>query len=112
MSRSELHQHINGNPDFLALRRRRSIFSWALTAIMLGTYYSFMLTVALKPNLIAMPLHADTVITWGIPLSLSIIALSLGLTGIFVVMSNREFDPATRAIVRAAEEARLKNISA
>jgi uncharacterized membrane protein (DUF485 family) len=72
---------------------------------MLGAYYAFIFVVAFAPALFATPLHAGTVITWGIPASLAMIALSLVLTGIYVVRANREFDPATKAIVDAASRA-------
>jgi uncharacterized membrane protein (DUF485 family) len=100
-----LERQINADPAFHSLRKRRSKFSWILTIVMLGNYYAYILVIAFKPGWLAIPLHADTVITWGIPVSLGMILLSLMLTGIYVVRSNREFDPAIKTIIEAAEQA-------
>jgi uncharacterized membrane protein (DUF485 family) len=95
----ELYRHIDLDPAFHALQKRRSRFNWTLTLIMLGVYYSFIGVIAFKPTVLAIPLHDDTVITWGIPVGLAVILISLALTGIYVVRSNRDFDPATKAII-------------
>jgi len=95
----ELYRHIDADPAFHALQKRRSRFNWTLTLIMLGVYYSFIFMIAFKPALLAIPLHDDTVITWAIPVGLSVILISLALTGIYVLRSNRDFDPATKAII-------------
>lgn len=107
-----LYRHINADPAFHALQRRRSVFSWALAAIMLGTYYAFIFVIAFKPALFAKPLHDGTVITWGIPVGLAVILISLVLTGIYVVRSNREFDPATQALIEDAVNATASDDSA
>ncbi len=72
---------------------------------MLSTYYAFILTIAFKPALFAIPLHADTVITWGILAALAVIGVSLLLTVIYVIRSNREFDPEAQAIIDEAVRA-------
>ena len=70
---------------------------------MLASYYAFIMTVAFEPKLLAVPLHAGTVITLAIPLGLSVILLALALTGIYILVANNDFDKATREIVAAAE---------
>ena len=103
-----LYRHIIANPEFEALRKRRSRFSWTLLSIVLGTYYTFILFVAFKPSALATPLHSGTVITWGIPVGLSIILLCIALTAFFVSRANSVFDPASRSIIDAAERASLE----
>jgi uncharacterized membrane protein (DUF485 family) len=101
----QLYRHIIANPEFHALRKRRSRFSWTLLSIVLGSYYAFIFVVAFKPSALAVPLHSGTVITWGIPVGLSIIMLCIALTAFFVSRANNTFDPATRSIIDAAERA-------
>ena len=98
-----LSERIKGNSEFQALRKRRSRFSWTLTGVLLGCYYGFAITVAFNPDLVATPLHADTVITLGIPLGLGVILLALSLTGIYVACANAIFDSKTRDIIADAK---------
>jgi len=97
-----LRRHIDANPAFHALLKRRSRFSWTLALMMLGTFYTFIFVVALKPAIFAAPLHENTVITWGILAALAVIGISQVLTAIYVVRSNREFDPSAQAIIDTA----------
>jgi uncharacterized membrane protein (DUF485 family) len=94
-----LYQKIFEDPEFQALQRRRSRFSWMLAAIMLTAYYAFILVIAFAPRLLGIPLGSDTVITWGIPAGISIIVLGFVLTGIYVARSNGEFDRDNEAII-------------
>ncbi|MFP6681482.1 MAG: DUF485 domain-containing protein [Gammaproteobacteria bacterium] len=97
-----LYRHIDANPAFHRLQKRRSRFNWGLALTMLGTYYAFILTVAFKPGLFAIPLYVGTVINWGILAALAVIVVSLLLTIIYVIRSNREFDPEAQAIIDRA----------
>lgn len=100
-----LYQHIENDPAFSVLRKRRAVFNWSLALIMLVSYYTFICVIAFAPELLARPLHEETVITWAIPVGFSVIVLSLVLTGVYVVRSNREFDPALQAIIDNARHA-------
>jgi uncharacterized membrane protein (DUF485 family) len=96
----DLYNRIYADPEFQQVQRRRSRFSWTLAAIMFGSYFTFILVIAFAPDLFAIPLGPDTVITWGIPLGVSIIVLGFILTGIYVYRANGEFDRSIAAIVR------------
>lgn len=96
---SDPYTRIFDDPEFQALQRRRSRLSWVLAAIMLVAYFTFILVIAFAPELFAIPLGPDTVITWGIPIGVSIIVLGFALTGIYVYRANGEFDRDNAAIV-------------
>lgn len=93
------YRAIFADPAFQAVQRRRSRFSWLLALIMLVTYFGFILVIAFKPALLAMPLGPNTVITWGIPIGVGIIVLGFVLTGLYVQRANGEFDSTIEAIV-------------
>jgi len=99
-----MYGEIAADPAFLELQKRRSRFNWSLTLFLLAVYYGYILVIAFTPAWLAVPLGDDSVITWGIPIGLSIIILSLALTGLYVARTNREFDPALQAIIGAATE--------
>jgi len=99
-----MYGEIGSDPAFLDLQKRRSRFNWTLTILMLTVYYGYILVIAFAPGLLAVPITEESVITWGIPVGLSIILLSLALTGLYVERSNREFDPALNAIIARAKD--------
>lgn len=100
-----LRRHIDANPAFHALQKRRGRFSWTLALVMLGSFYTFIFVVAFKPELFAIPLHEHTVITWGIVACLTVMGIAQLLTAIYVIRSNREFDPQAQAIIDSATAA-------
>ncbi len=79
------------DPRYLALTRRRSRFAGLLTAIMLAIYFGYILLVAFRRDLLALPV-GDGVTTLGIPLGIGVILSGIVLTGIYVRRANREFD--------------------
>lgn len=102
MSLEALRSRIASDPAFHALQRRRDRCNAALTAVALGMFFTFILTIAFSPGWLAVPLGPDTVITRAIPIGFGVIVLSLALIGFYVVLANRIFDPAQRAIVERA----------
>ncbi|MEX2480749.1 MAG: DUF485 domain-containing protein [Gammaproteobacteria bacterium] len=96
----EHYRKIFADPAFQAMQRRRTRFSWLLAAVMLVTYFGFILVIAFEPALLAIPLGPNTVITWGIPIGVGIIVLGFALTGLYVYRANGEFDSTSEAIVR------------
>ncbi len=79
------------DPRYRTLLRRRSRFAWLLTAIMLAIYFGYILLVAFRRDLLALPV-GDGVTTLGIPLGIGVILSGIVLTGIYVRRANREFD--------------------
>lgn len=98
----DVYRLIDQDPRFHALERRRSRFSWALSAMVLCAYYAFILVIAFEPSLLGRPLHESTVITLGMVAGLGVMLVSVTLTGVYVWRANREFDPANCDIVAAA----------
>lgn len=97
-----LYKKINQNPAFHALQKKRSKFSWTLAALMLSSYYAFILVIAFKPSLFAIPVSPDSTVTWGIVAGLAVITVSFILTGVYVYRANGEFDRETAEILRQA----------
>jgi uncharacterized membrane protein (DUF485 family) len=96
---SDLYAKIFADEAFQRMQRKRSHLTWALCALMLGSFYSFILVIAFRPDLLAIPLGPNTVITWGIPVAVSIILLGFVSTGIYVWRANGEFDSTIERIV-------------
>lgn len=94
-----VYARIFADPEFQALQRRRSRFIWMLALLMVGVFYSFILAIAFAPELLAIPLGPDTIITIGIPIGVGIIFLGFALTGIYAYRANGEFDRANAAII-------------
>lgn len=99
---STVYQRVRGNPKFHELVTRRARFSWALSAIVLVGYYSFMALVAFWPGLLATPLWQGAVTTVGVPVGIAIIVFSWLLTGLYVRRANTEFDAINNQVLEEA----------
>ena len=93
------YRRIYADPNFHALERKRSRFSWLLASIVMLIYFSFILVIAFAPELFAIPIIEGKIITWGIPVGLFVILLSFLLTGVYVYRANNEFDQITKDII-------------
>ncbi len=80
------------DPRLLSLLRRRSRFSWRLTALMLAIYFGYILLIAFRRDVLARPI-GDGVTSLGIPLGIGVILAGIILTAIYVNRANRVFDP-------------------
>ncbi|HHD79182.1 MAG TPA: DUF485 domain-containing protein [Epsilonproteobacteria bacterium] len=83
---------IKNNPKYQALVRSRSRFAWTLSIIMLVVYYTFIMTIAFKPELLAAPISEGSVISIGIPIGIAIILFSFTITGLYVYRANNTYD--------------------
>ena len=92
---------IRQSPAYQTLVRRRTRFSWILTAIMLVVYFGYIGLIAFDKAFLAQPIGAG-VTSLGIPVGVGIIFITIALTGIYVVRANSEFDRLTREIVESA----------
>ncbi|OMQ97487.1 hypothetical protein AQ714_01280 [Burkholderia pseudomallei] len=79
--------------DYQQLVRARRRFSFTLTALMIATYYGFILLVALAPHTLAAPLYAGATISVGV-----VAGVAIGLTAGYVLRANRSFDRAVDAL--------------
>ena len=95
----QLYRRIHNDPKFHELEKKRGIFSWSLSLVVLLIYYTFILIIAFSPDILAKPVSANSVISWGIPIGLFVIISSFALTGIYVYRANREFDTVSKEII-------------
>ncbi|MBT5933725.1 DUF485 domain-containing protein [Sulfurimonas sp.] len=100
----ELVEKIKLNPDYQKLVKTRSSFAIKLSILILVVYFSFILTIAFNPTLLATPLFSDGVTSIGIPIGISVIVLAFILTGIYTRRANHEFDDLTNKIKNTIKE--------
>ncbi|MDQ7044408.1 MAG: DUF485 domain-containing protein [Sulfurimonas sp.] len=89
---------IKHDPNYIELVSRRKSLTIKLSLVMLLVYFSFILTIAFKPSLLATPISEDSVITYGIPVGIFVIIFAFILTGVYTFKANREFDDLTKRI--------------
>ncbi|AOI93449.1 DUF485 domain-containing protein [Burkholderia pseudomultivorans] len=92
-------ESVTARRDYQQLVRARRRFSFVLTALMIATYYGFILLVALAPHVLAAPLYRGATTTVGIVAGVAIIAIAIGLTACYVLRANRAFDRQVDAIL-------------
>ena len=96
---SELTRRIERNAQYQQLIKARNALGWSLTLLVFAAYYGFILIVAFDKSLFATPLAAGMTTTWGIPLGIGIILLTVLLTAIYVRKANSQYDPALKQIL-------------
>ncbi|MBI2803271.1 MAG: DUF485 domain-containing protein [Gammaproteobacteria bacterium] len=99
----DLYRLIDADPEFHALQRARSRFSWGLLACVFVAFYSFLSVIAFAPTWFSRPLNAHTMVTTGIAAGVAVILFSVVLTAWYVWRANREFDVRNQVLL-----ARLK----
>jgi uncharacterized membrane protein (DUF485 family) len=85
-------EEIRNNPKYQELVTKRSRFAWTLSILMLLVYYTFIMIIAFKPELLAIPLSDGSVISIGIPIGIFIILFSFFITGLYVYRANNTYD--------------------
>ena len=96
---SELTRRIERNAQYQQLIKARNALGWSLTLLVFAAYYGFILIVAFDKSLFATPIAAGMTTTWGIPLGIGVILLTVLLTAIYVRKANSQFDPALKQIL-------------
>ena len=96
--KNEYVEIIKRDPNYIELLKRRKSLTLKLTAAMLIVYFSFILTIAYEPSLLATPVSEGSVTTIGIPVGIFVILFAFALTGIYTYKANREFDDLTKKI--------------
>lgn len=94
------YAQIRENPRFQALVGKRNRYAFALSALIVCAYFSYILLIAFRPDWMARPLAAGMTINLGIPFGLGIIVLTVLLTALYVRRANREFDQEAAEIRR------------
>ena len=100
---AQVYARIRNNPQFQQLVARRSRFAWLLSAVVFVIFYSFVMLVAFRPELLGQRLASDSAVTVGMAGGFSIFVLFWVLTAIYVKRANSEFDELTADIVRQAQ---------
>ena len=90
-------QTILANRAFQTLVRRRNRFGFALVAVMVVTYFGFILLVVFNGAWLGRPAGSGP-ITIGLWLGLAVMAVAFGVTGLYVRQAHREFDVLTRRL--------------
>ena len=89
---------VKNHPRFKQLQKERKRLAFILSVLVLLVYFSFILTIAFNPAVLAQTIAEDSVITIGIPLGIFIIIFSFLMTGIYVYFANKQFDSYIREI--------------
>ena len=100
---TELVTRIANNPNYQALKAKRTSFGWWLTLVMMIAYYGFILLVAFNKSFLSQRLGAG-VMTLGIPIGFGIIVFTIVITGYYVHRANREFDTLSDAIAKELQK--------
>ena len=87
---------------FSTLVRRRRTVSLALSSVMLTIYYGFLVILAFRAELFAIPIGAQ--MTLGIPVGIGVILAAWLLTGIYVVWANTRHDRAVDTLKTTLED--------
>lgn len=103
MVKEDLFRHVSTDPEYLQLVRTRRRFSFSMTALMITTYYGFVLVVALAPTVLATPLYTGATASIGIVVGLAVMGVAVALTIIYVGRVNRTLAPQMSAILQRAE---------
>jgi uncharacterized membrane protein (DUF485 family) len=97
----ELVTRIANNPNYQALKAKRTRFGWWLTLAMMIVYFGFILLVAFNKSFLSQKLGAG-VMTLGIPIGFGIIVFTILITAYYVNRANREFDALSESIASEA----------
>ena len=95
----KLVTRIANNPNYQALKAKRTSFGWWLTLAMMIVYFGFILLVAFNKSFLSQKLGAG-VMTMGIPIGFGIIVFTILITAYYVNRANREFDALSDAIAK------------
>lgn len=97
-----LIRRIQCDPEFREFVRKRSRFTWGLSALMMAIYFGFILFVAFWPEALGAPIGSGYT-TFGVPLGIGVIVSALVLSGIYVHRANTEFDAVIHRIIERAK---------
>ena len=100
---TELVTRIANNPNYQALKAKRTRFGWWLTLVMMIAYYGFILLVAFNKSFLSQKLGAG-VMTVGIPIGFGVIVFTIVITAYYVNRANREFDALVRRYCQRVAE--------
>ncbi len=91
----ELAAQIHADARFVELVDMRSRYNWTMAIIMMAIYFAFILLIAFNPALLATKIAAGSMISVGILSGFLIILIAIGMTGMYIMRANKEFDRLT-----------------
>ncbi|MFP3553951.1 DUF485 domain-containing protein [Paraburkholderia sp. SIMBA_049] len=77
---------------FRDLVRKRRLFAWSLTILMLTIYFAFILSLAFSPQFLGQPIVQGQPTTWGIPVGFGMFVVTFALVAIYVFQANAVHD--------------------
>jgi uncharacterized membrane protein (DUF485 family) len=103
--REKMEESIWSNQKFHSLVLRRNRFMRLLFALTLVMFFGFSLLLMFMPSLMAISIWPGATTKIGIPLGMGVVFISFLLTGLYVYVTNRIFDPMTKEILEEARKA-------
>jgi uncharacterized membrane protein (DUF485 family) len=102
-----LYRHIQADPRFHALERKRRGFTSLLLAFLIGNEVWYILATAYYPKfgfarLWGEPIAAGYATTWGIVIGIAQTVLYIALVGIYTYRANGEFETLKNTVVQDA----------
>ena len=94
----EIVQKVKANPAYKELVKKRNSLAMRLAILVLVVYYTYILTIAFKPELLGAKISPNMMTTWGIPIGFAIIIFSILVTGYYTKRANSEFDDLSNQI--------------
>lgn len=98
----DVYAYLSLNQVFKDHVRRQNRLAWSFSGLMVAVYFVFILVLAFRPEVLGRPLFPDSVITVGIPVGIAIILFAFLLTGIYVYIVNRHYDPVKLLLIEEA----------
>ncbi len=89
-------------PEYTALLRQRRRVIVPLCIVVLVAYYTFILLVAYRPDLMGQPLHAGTSTSVGLAAGLGLILMTFAITAFYVWYANTRIEPILHALHQKA----------
>ncbi|MCO8249856.1 DUF485 domain-containing protein [Comamonas thiooxydans] len=92
LSNEEICRRLPGHPGYEQLKTQRRRVAFAFASVCLGLCMAFILAAVMSPASLAVPLNREGTLTSGVACATGLIALSWGLTGIYIHIANTRFD--------------------
>ncbi|MGT0250855.1 DUF485 domain-containing protein [Burkholderia pyrrocinia] len=89
---------------FRDLVRRRRLFAWSLTLVMLALYFAFILTLAFSPTLLGQPIVQGRPTPWGIPVGFGMFVVTFALVALYVYRANSVYDTIVASIRHGGDQ--------
>jgi uncharacterized membrane protein (DUF485 family) len=91
----ELATQIHADERFVELVDTRNRYNWTMAIIMMAIYFAFILLIAFQPALLATKIAAGSPLSVGILGGFLVILIAIGMTGMYIMRANKEFDRLT-----------------